>query len=215
MTTMIAIIDYKAGNLTSVQRALASIGRESLITSRAAEVLAAERIIFPGVGAAGAAMFDLMRLNMDAALAEAYQKGKPILGICLGTQIVMERSEENETRCLGLIKGEVLRFPEDISEPGGRKLKVPHMGWNRVTLKRKHPVFEGIDPQSEFYFVHSYYPGPREERNLLGETVYGIAFASVLTSSNLVAVQFHPEKSGRPGLRLLSNFCQWDGKDHA
>jgi glutamine amidotransferase len=127
----------------------------------------------------------------------------------------MERSEENQTRCLGIIKGDVLRFPENISESNGCRLKVPHMGWNRVILKRKHPVFDEIDPQSEFYFVHSYYPGPSEARNLLGETVYGIPFASVLTSSNLVAVQFHPEKSGRPGLRLLSNFCVWDGKDHA
>jgi imidazole glycerol-phosphate synthase subunit HisH len=212
---MIAIIDYKAGNLTSVQRALAFLGQDSVITSSAAEVLAAERIIFPGVGAAGTAMFDLMRLELDRALLEAYGKGKPILGICLGTQIVMERSEENQTRCLGLIKGEVLRFPENMSEPGGRKLKVPHMGWNRVNVIRKHAVFDGIDPQSEFYFVHSYFPGPRESRNLLGETQYGILFASVLTSANLLAVQFHPEKSGRPGLRLLSNFCVWDGKDHA
>jgi glutamine amidotransferase len=212
---MIAIIDYKAGNLTSVQRALAFIGQDSVITSSAVEVLAAERIIFPGVGAAGTAMFDLMRLKLDTALVEAYGRGKPILGICLGTQIVMERSEENQTRCLGLIRGEVLRFPENISEPSGRKLKVPHMGWNRVNVKEEHPVFNGIDPQSEFYFVHAYYPGPREARNILGETFYGISFASVLTSSSLVAVQFHPEKSGRPGLRLLANFCMWDGKDHA
>jgi len=212
---MIAIIDYKAGNLTSVQRALAFLGRDSVITSSAAEVLAAERVIFPGVGAAGTAMFDLMRLKLDAALVEAYGRGKPILGICLGTQIVMERSEENQTRCLGIIKGEVLRFPEGISEPGGPKLKVPHMGWNRVNLAREHPVFNGIDPQSEFYFVHSYYPAPRDSQNLLGETIYGTPFASVLVSANLVAVQFHPEKSGRPGLRLLSNFCVWDGKDHA
>ena len=212
---MIAIIDYKAGNLTSVQRALAFLGRDSVITSSAAEVLAAERVIFPGVGAAGTAMFDLMRLKLDAALVEAYRTGKPILGICLGTQIVMERSEENQTRCLGIIKGEVLRFPEGISETGGRRLKVPHMGWNRVNLAREHPLFRGIHPQSEFYFVHSYYPAPRDSHNLFGETVYGIPFASVLASANLVAVQFHPEKSGRPGLKLLSNFCVWDGKDHA
>jgi glutamine amidotransferase len=186
-----------------------------VITSSAAEVLAAERIIFPGVGAAGTAMFDLMRLKLDAALVEAYGRGKPILGICLGTQVVMERSEENQTQCLGLIKGEVLRFPEAISETDGRRLKVPHMGWNRVNHKREHPLFRAIDPQSEFYFVHSYFPTPRDDGNLLGETFYGIPFASVLVAANLVAVQFHPEKSGRPGLRLLSNFCVWDGKDHA
>jgi len=160
-------------------------------------------------------MFDLMRLKLDTALEEAYGLGKPILGICLGTQIVMERSEENQTRCLGIIKGEVLRFPEGLSDQGGRKLKIPHMGWNRLNLNREHPLFAGIDPQSEFYFVHSYYPAPKENRDILGETFYGIPFASVLASENLVAVQFHPEKSGRPGLRLLSNFCLWDGKDHA
>jgi glutamine amidotransferase len=212
---MIAIIDYKAGNLTSVQRALAFLGRDSVITSSAAEVLAAERVIFPGVGAAGTAMFDLMRMKLDSALVEAYGKGKPILGICLGTQIVMERSEENHTRGLGIIKGEVLRFPKNLSEQGERKLKIPHMGWNTVNVLREHPIFLGIDSQSEFYFVHSYYPAPKETRNLLGQTLYGIPFASVLASANLVAVQFHPEKSGRPGLRLLSNFCGWDGKDHA
>jgi glutamine amidotransferase len=212
---MIAIIDYKAGNLTSVQRALAFLGRDSVVTSSAAEVLAAERVIFPGVGAAGTAMFDLMRLKLDKALLETYERGKPILGICLGTQIVMDQSEENQTRCLGLIKGEVVRFPENLSDPCGGKLKVPHMGWNRVNVTRQHPVFDGIDSQSEFYFVHSYYPAPRETRYLLGQTLYGISFASALVSANLVAVQFHPEKSGRPGLRLLSNFCMWNGRDHA
>jgi glutamine amidotransferase len=198
---MIAIIDYKAGNLTSVQRALAFLGRDSVITSSASDVLTAERVIFPGVGAAGTAMFDLMRMRLDSALVEAYGKGKPILGICLGTQIVMERSEENQTRCLGIIKGDVLRFPEDLSGQGGRKLKIPHMGWNRVNVLHEHPIFQGIDSQSEFYFVHSYYPAPKETRNLLGQTLYGIPFASVLASANLV--------------RLLSNFCGWDGKDHA
>ena len=212
---MIAIIDYRAGNLTSVQRALAFLGQDSVITSNPREVLAAERIVFPGVGAAGTAMFDLMRLKLDTALVEAYGQGKPMLGICLGTQIVMEWSEENQTRCLGIVKGEVLRFPEGLSEQGGSRLKVPHMGWNRVNLNREHPVFTGIDPQSEFYFVHSYYPFPKEKRDILGETFYGISFASVLASENLVAVQFHPEKSGRPGLKLLSNFCLWDGKGHA
>jgi len=213
--TVIAIIDYKAGNLTSVQRALAFLGHDSVITSSPREVVAAERIVFPGVGAAGTAMFDLMRLKLDKALLEAYGQGKPILGICLGTQIVMEWSEENQTRCLGIIKGEVLRFPDHLSEQRGRKLKVPHMGWNRVNLNREHPLFAGIDPESEFYFVHSYYPAPKENQDILGETSYGISFASVLALENLVAVQFHPEKSGRPGLRLLSNFCLWNGKDHA
>jgi glutamine amidotransferase len=212
---MIAIIDYSAGNLTSVQRALAYLDQNSVITHDPAQVLAAERIIFPGVGAAGKAMFDLKRLSMDKALLASYQAGKPILGICLGTQIVMEWSEENNTTCIGLIKGEVHRFPDTVAEKNGRPLKVPHMGWNSITLKRKHVLFRDVEPDSEFYFVHAYYPCPKDPANVLGETQYGIFFASVLFSGNLVAVQFHPEKSGKPGLKILSNFCSWQGREDA
>jgi glutamine amidotransferase len=212
---MIAIIDYSAGNLTSVQRALAYLDQNSVITHDPAQVLAAERIIFPGVGAAGKAMFDLKRLSMDKALLASYQAGKPILGICLGTQIVMEWSEENNTTCIGLIKGEVHRFPDTVAEKNGRPLKVPHMGWNSITLKRKHVLFHDVEPDSEFYFVHAYYPCPKDPANVLGETQYGIFFASVLFSGNLVAVQFHPEKSGKPGLKILSNFCSWQGWEDA
>jgi glutamine amidotransferase len=212
---MIAIIDYSAGNLTSVQRALAYLDQNSVITHDPAQVLAAERIIFPGVGAAGKAMFDLKRLSMDKALLASYQAGKPILGICLGTQIVLEWSEENNTTCIGLIKGEVHRFPDTVAEKNGRPLKVPHMGWNSITLKRKHVLFRDVEPDSEFYFVHAYYPCPKDPANVLGETQYGIFFASVLFSGNLVAVQFHPEKSGKPGLKILSNFCSWQGREDA
>lgn len=212
---MIAIIDYEAGNLTSVQRALDSLGRESVITRDPSLLLAAERIIFPGVGAAGRAMSDLQRLKLDQALVAAFQDGRPILGICLGTQIIMEWSEENDTPCLGLIRGEVRRFPEGLSDFGGRRLKVPHMGWNNIEFKQRHPVFEGVDPEYEFYFVHSYYPVPADSARVLGETSYGIRFASVLFSGNLVAVQFHPEKSGKGGLRILSNFCTWKGRHDA
>lgn len=212
---MIAIIDYDAGNLTSVRRALTHLGHDAVITRDPAQVLAAERVIFPGVGAAGKAMFDLKRLNMDRTILTSYENGKPILGICLGTQIIMERSEENDAACIGLIKGEVRRFPDTLKEKSGRMLKVPHMGWNSVTLKREHPLFRGVERDSEFYFVHAYYPKPRDEANILGETRYGISFASVLFSGNLVAVQFHPEKSGRPGLKILSNFCSWEGRNDA
>jgi glutamine amidotransferase len=212
---MIAIIDYDAGNLTSVQRALAYLGHDSVITHDPSKVLAAERVIFPGVGAAGKAMFDLKRLNMDKALLASHQEGKPILGICLGTQIIVERSEENHTTCIGLIKGEVRRFPDNLTEENGRGLKVPHMGWNGITLKRKHVHFQGVEEGSEFYFVHAYYPCPEDPANVLGETRYGISFASVLFSGNLVAVQFHPEKSGKPGLKILSNFCSWEGREDA
>ncbi|MFO7461459.1 MAG: imidazole glycerol phosphate synthase subunit HisH [Desulfatiglandales bacterium] len=212
---MIAIIDYQAGNLTSVQRALTFLGQDSVITHDPAQVLAAERVIFPGVGAAGKAMFDLRRLGMDKAVLASFDAGKPILGICLGTQIILERSEENDTTCIGLIKGEVRRFPENLTEDQGRRLKVPHMGWNGVLWKKHHVLFRGIEPASEFYFVHGYYPSPSDPETILGQTHYGFSFASVLFSRNLAAVQFHPEKSGAPGLRLLSNFCSWEGKADA
>jgi glutamine amidotransferase len=212
---MIAIIDYKAGNLPSVQRALQALGQESVITRDYSEVIKAERIIFPGVGAAGQAMADLKRLELDRALIESYHSGKPILGICLGTQIIMKWSEENDTECLGLIQGEVRRFQDGLKDERDRKLKVPHMGWNSVVLKTEHPLFDGVEPESEFYFVHAYYPVAESPDTVLGETDYGIRFASVLNSKNLVAVQFHLEKSGRPGLKILSNFCRWSGTNHA
>lgn len=212
---MIAIIDYEAGNLTSVQRALSFLGQESVITSDFSKVMEAERIIFPGVGAAGKAMSDLKRLKLDQALVDSYGAGKPILGICIGTQIIMEWSEENDTECLGLIKGGVLRFKEELVDEEGKRLKVPHMGWNGVGVKRDHPLFRGVDPGSEFYFVHSYYPSPKDSGAVLGETDYGSPFASVIAEKNLFAVQFHVEKSGEPGLKILSNFCNWSGKDNA
>jgi len=212
---MIAIIDYDAGNLTSVKRALSHLGRESVITHDPALVLASERVIFPGVGAAGRAMLDLKRLGMDQALVASYERGKPILGICLGTQIVLERSEENDTTCIGLIKGRVRRFHDTLRDENGRPIKVPHMGWNSVKLKRKHVLFRGVESHSEFYFVHSYYPCPEDPENVLGETLYGVSFASALFSANLVSVQFHPEKSGNPGLKILSNFCSWEGREDA
>ncbi|MFC1533755.1 imidazole glycerol phosphate synthase subunit HisH [Thermodesulfobacteriota bacterium] len=212
---MIAIIDYNAGNLSSVKRALDFLGRESVVTSDYSEVIEAERIIFPGVGAAGKAIDDLIRHRLDQAIIESYRIKKPILGICLGTQIIMEMSRENDTKCLGLIKGEVRRFPKDLTDTGGIRLKVPHMGWNSVKIKKGHPLFERVGPESEFYFVHSYYPVPDLPENILGETYYGTWFASVLLLQNLVATQFHPEKSGRPGLQILANFCGWDGKGYA
>jgi glutamine amidotransferase len=210
---MIAIIDYRAGNLTSVKRALDFLEQDSVITSDYSSILNAERIIFPGVGAAGTAMDDLKRNKLDKALIESFKKKIPILGICLGSQVIMDMSYENDTPCLGLVEGEVVRFPDNLKDPKGRRLKVPHMGWNSVKLKMSHPLFEGIDPKSEFYFVHAYYPAPEVPDRILGETFYGIDFTSVIMSHNLVATQFHPEKSGRPGLKILANFCEWDGKE--
>jgi len=207
---MIAIIDYNAGNLTSVKRAMDYLGKDSEITDDYSRIIDADRVIFPGVGAAGTAMADLKKRRLSQAIVEAFNNKKPILGICLGTQIIMEMSEENDTKCLGIIRGRVARF-----SPESTGLKVPHMGWNSVRLKRRHPLFEGVDRDSEFYFVHSYYPVPAEPDKVLGETDYITRFASVLAAGNLAAMQFHPEKSGTPGLKILANFCEWDGSDYA
>ncbi len=207
---MIAIIDYKAGNLTSVERAVRKLGHPCRVTNKPADIRAADRIIFPGVGAAGQAMADLQALGLDALIREVYDGGKPFLGICLGTQIIFEYSEENATTCLGLIPGRVKLFSQPLFE-GGARLKIPHMGWNGMDTVRAHPVFAGLEAGSEFYFVHSYYPVPADDALLAGTTDYGLRFASAVAHRNLVAVQWHPEKSGRAGLKVLENFCRWDG----
>lgn len=207
MASDIVIIDYRAGNLTSVQLALQSLGVTARITSDPRALDAASRIIFPGVGAAGAAMSNLDALGFPAAIRAAVARGIPFLGICLGTQITLAHSEEDGgVDCLGLLPGNVVRF-----RPGNAADKVPHMGWNRVRRLRNHPVFEGIPDESEFYFVHSYYPQPADADCRLGETTYAdVAFSSVIGRGNLVATQFHPEKSGRLGLNLLKNFLAWE-----
>jgi len=206
---MIAIIDYDAGNLTSVARAVSHIGFESVVTNDIEKISQAERIIFPGVGAAGSAMESLKRLGLDAVIRKISEEGKPVLGICLGTQIIMEYSEENNnTRCLGIINGKTRGFLPEMKE-NGNSLKIPHMGWNRVNVRQEHPVLAGINPEDEFYFVHSFYPSPENPAHVLGETGYGIDFASVIGFRNIIATQFHPEKSGKPGLALLKNFCSW------
>ncbi len=207
---MIAIINYNAGNITSVARALQNIGQDFVITDDTKKLDEASRVIFPGVGAAGEAMAYLREKKLDVWLKNYSKTGKPLLGICLGTQIVLDYSEENTTKCIGLVAGSTKRFPEKlISE--GETLKIPHMGWNSVNFRRSHPVFRDISPDAEFYFVHSYYPAPSEDAVVLGTTDYGMNFCSVLAKDNLVATQFHPEKSGCPGLQILRNFCAWRG----
>ncbi len=209
---MIAIIDYKAGNLRSVERALKNLGYRCRITQRPEEILSSEKIIFPGVGAAGKAMADLRHLGLDKVLRQELEANKPILGICLGAQIILERSEENNAQCLGFIKGDVRLFAQPLFSEENERLKIPHMGWNGVCLLKSHPVLEGITPADEFYFVHAYYPRPILDEYVIGTTRYGIEFPSVIGYNNLIAAQFHPEKSGRAGLRLLKNFCTWDGR---
>jgi glutamine amidotransferase len=206
---MIAIIDYDAGNLTSVSRALSHIGVNNVITNDMKTIQDADRVIFPGVGAAGSAMKSLKRLNLDKAIFNAVKSNKPVLGICLGTQIVLTSSRENQTECLGVIDGTVRAFADDFKARDCKGLKIPHMGWNRISLKFDHPVFAGVKDDDEFYFVHSYYPSPADPDQIVATTDYGFEFPSVIGSENIVATQFHPEKSGEPGLAILKNFSRW------
>ncbi len=202
---MTVIIDYRAGNLTSVVRSLKALGVEGSVTQDPAVVAQATRVIFPGVGAAGKAMAILRELGLDQALRQSLARGIPILGICLGAQIILEESEENDAACLGLLPGRTRALPR------GQGLKIPHMGWNRVRFLRTHPVFKGLPEGAEYYFVHSYYPAPAQTAMVLGVTDHGIEFPSAIGWRNLVATQFHPEKSGRFGLQILENFLGWDG----
>jgi glutamine amidotransferase len=204
---MITIVDYKAGNLTSVRRALAALGIESRISPDPELVRRAERVIFPGVGHAGTAMAVLKERGLDSALVEAVRRGTPVLGICVGCQIILTRSEEGDTPGLGLIAGECLRF--GAAEPG---IKVPHMGWNAVTVARPHPLLASVRPGDEFYFVHSYYPQPAQAEDVYATCEYGQPFAAAIGRDNLFAVQFHAEKSGPVGLQLLRNFAEWKVK---
>jgi imidazole glycerol-phosphate synthase subunit HisH len=205
--TMAVIIDYDAGNLRSVQRACAEVGLSARISADPAEVARAQRIIFPGVGAAGSAMRSIMAAGLDAALLHALHAGTPILGICLGCQISLQHSEEGDTATLGLIEGHVRRFRLD--DP---TLKIPHIGWNEVRVVKSHPLLARVQPGDEFYFVHAYYPQPARATDVYAETDYERTFASALGHGNYFATQFHPEKSGRVGLELLGCFAHWDGR---
>lgn len=202
---MIAIIDYRAGNLRSVKRALDSLSIENCITDAAETILNAERVIFPGVGAAGAAMDEIRARGLDQTIKTYVASGRPFMGICLGTQIILDHSAEDDAVCLGLIPGAVVRF--DLPD-----LKIPHMGWNNLAPKRSHALLAGVRPEHQFYFVHSYYPQPANSEDIIATCTYGIEFAAVLGRANVVATQFHPEKSGEPGLRLLKNFSEWNGQ---
>jgi glutamine amidotransferase len=204
---VIVIIDYQAGNLTSVVRSLKALGVEGTVTQDPAVVAQATRVIFPGVGAAGKAMATLRELGLDQALRQSFQRGIPILGICLGAQVILEHSEENDTACLGLLPGRT----RALSRSEG--LKIPHMGWNRVRFLRAHPIFTGLPEGAEYYFVHSYYPAPAETAMVVGVTDHGVEFPCAIGWRNLVATQFHPEKSGRFGLQILENFLSWEGSD--
>ena len=202
---MLAILDYKAGNQTSVRRALDHLGIPCAITADPAVIAGAHGVIFPGVGAAGQAMNELLTTGLDKVLKDQVQAGKPLLGICVGCQIMLDYSQENDTKALGIVPGECRLFNPAWTEEDGRPIRVPHMGWNRIVQKRPCELLKGIEPEAEFYFVHSYYPAPPESY-VIATCTYGEEFCAIHGGPGLWAVQFHPEKSGRPGLALLRNF---------
>ncbi len=205
-TEPVVVLAYEAGNLKSVENALAYLGARFLVTRDPRAVRDATSVIFPGVGEAAASMAVLNRSGLGAALKDYVASGRKMLGICIGCQVIFDRSEERDTTCLGLVPGSVRRFAH------GSGLKVPHMGWNAVHFTRAHPVFDGIPQDTRFYFVHSYYPEPADPTVVAARTDYGIPFASCIARANVVAFQCHVEKSGKFGLKLLSNFLEWDGR---
>jgi imidazole glycerol-phosphate synthase subunit HisH len=202
----VAIVDYDAGNTLSVTRALERVGAGVELTQDPDRIARADAVVLPGVGAFGDCMRKLRERGMDEACSEAFVSGKPFLGVCVALQVVFETSEESPgVDGLGLMPGEVVRFM-------ARDLKVPHIGWNELSVVRDHPVLQGLDGEA-FYFVHSYYPVPEESGDLIGETEYGTRFCSAAGRENLVAVQFHPEKSSSAGLKLYENFLAWAKSD--
>ena len=209
----IAVIDYGMGNLHSVAKALEHVcpGARVSITADPALVEDADRVVFPGVGAIRDCMAEIKRLNVGDVVSQA-MKSKPVLAICVGMQALLQSSEENGgVDCLGLLPGEVKFFGDNLVDGAGEKLKVPHMGWNNVQQTIEHPLWQGIEQDSRFYFVHSYYVAMENDAQVAGRCDYGVNFAAALSHNNLFAVQFHPEKSADAGLQLLRNFCNWDG----
>jgi len=197
----VVVVDYGAGNLHSVSRAVVNAGTRPLVTSNPSYLDDAEAVIVPGVGAAADTMSNLRASGFVEPIRDYIASGRPFLGVCMGQQALFEVSEEGgEHQCLGILPGRVVRFSNG--------LKVHHMGWNQVRIVKQHPIFEGVDDGSYFYFVHSYYPQPADPDVVIGETEYGVTFASVIARDNIVATQFHPEKSGEAGLRMYANFLR-------
>ena len=203
---MIQIVDYKAGNLRSVQRACTFVGVDAELQPDPEKITRAERIIFPGVGTAESGMQTLRTTGLAEALQAAFTRGVPILGICLGAQIVLDYSEEGDQACLGMIPGKCVRF-----RPTDPALKVPQIGWNAVYKTQDHPLLKDFEDGIEYYYVNSYYPQPAHDEHVFGRTSYGVSFGAMLGRANLFATQFHLEKSGRYGLALLQRFTQWNG----
>ena len=209
--TDIAVIDYGMGNLRSVAKAIEHVapGRKVAITSDPRMVAEASRVVFPGQGAMPDCMREMDARNLrEAVLRSAHEK--PFLGICIGLQMLFDRSEEGDVAGLGLLRGRVRRFAEPLRDAQGAKLKVPHMGWNEVQQSLVHPLWSGIADASRFYFVHSYYVEPADPGLTAGHALYAAPFACAVARDNIFAVQFHPEKSQSAGLRLLANFVAWE-----
>ena len=213
MSRTVAVVDYGMGNLRSVSQAVLHVAQDSglevVITSRPEDVYAAERVVLPGQGA----MRDCMRELHDSGLREAVldaATNKPLMGVCVGMQMLLDHSEEQDTAGLGLIPGVVKRFRlEGQMQPDGSRFKVPQMGWNRVTQAQPHPLWAGVPDEAWFYFVHSFYATPSDARHSAGETDYGVRFTSAVARDNIFATQFHPEKSAAHGLALYRNFLHW------
>ena len=200
MSLKLVVVDYGAGNLRSVAKALEHLGFPVKVTHDADQILEADGVILPGVGSSGSAMAALHARGLVESLRQVVAGGTPFFGVCLGLQLLMDGSDEDPRPCLGVASGWVRRFPPVE--------KVPHMGWNQVDLAGEHPVFKGVPSGSNFYFVHSYYADPEDSSLVCGTTEYGVTFCSVLARDNLIATQFHPEKSGPTGLQLYDNFVR-------
>jgi glutamine amidotransferase len=215
MTTSIAIIDYGMGNLHSVASAFSRVAPDSHVTITAdAEVIGnADKVLFPGVGGIRDCMAEIRRLGFDHLVPKLITDGKPVLAICVGMQALMRSSEENAgVDCINVLPGEVKFFTENMTDAHGQKLKVPHMGWNNVEQTIDHPLWQGIDNNSRFYFVHSYFVNAENPAQIAGRCDYQQPFAAALAQDNLFTTQFHPEKSDVVGLQLFKNFVEWNGR---
>ncbi len=211
---MIAVIDYSMGNLHSVHKALQHVTDNGVvITSNPEEIIKADHIVFPGQGAARDCMSELNKRELVDVIKEV-SITKPFLGICMGMQVLMEHSVEGGgVDCIGLYKGTVQHFTDHIgaTDAEGNRLKIPQMGWNQINHTQDHPLWKGIENNARFYFVHSYFVEPEDKSIIVGETEFGLKYASAIAKDNVFAIQSHPEKSAHDGLQLLKNFTNWDG----
>ena len=213
--TKIALLDYGMGNLHSVAKALEYVGADVVVTNQPQQIESADKLLFPGVGAMHDCMLGMHEAGIDDIVRNAIFN-KPVMAICVGMQALFEYSEENSqnadgTPCLGLLKGQVKKFDPNWTDEQGNRIKVPHMGWNTISgMDTAHPLWQGVDEHTHFYFVHSYYCQPEDNRIVSARCDYGVEFCASVIKDNLFATQFHPEKSHKAGLQLLKNFVEWD-----